>query len=149
MWRTLTTDDVLAAMNAPETAAYESAAIAPGQDVLAEITAQVVQECRAHIADCDRNSLAPGETLPERVIYHAVALIRFRMLTRLDLEISEDRRREQRDAVEFFRRVSECKAAIEPGDGTASPDGTDSQASPRPGISARSRNFSREQQSGI
>lgn len=149
MWRSLTTDDVLAAMNAPETAAYESAAIAPGQDVLAEITTQVVQECRAHIADCDRNSLAPGETLPERVIYHAVALIRFRMLTRLDLQISEDRRREQRDAVEFFRRVSECKAAIEPGDGTASPDGTDSQASPRPGITARTRNFSRDQQSGI
>lgn len=149
MWRELTENDVLAALSEPESTAYQSAAIGAGQDVLAEITAQVVQECRAHIADCARNSLAAGATLPERVMYHAVALIRYRMLTRLDMEASEDRRREQRDAVEFFRRVSECKVAIEPGDGTASPDGNDSMASPRPGITARDRNFSRSQQDGI
>lgn len=148
-WRTVTEADVLNALSAPESAAYQSAAAGDNQDVLAEITTQVVNECRAHIADCERNSLAAGETLPERVIYHAVALIRFRMLTRIDMEVSEDRRREQRDAVEFFRRVSECKVAIEPGDGSASADGTDSFASPRPGISARSRHFSRTQQDGI
>jgi phage gp36-like protein len=140
---------VLAALNEPETSAYQVAATGIGQDVLGDITRQAVQECRAHIADCHRNSLAPGDSLPERVIYHTVALIRYRLMTRLDIEVSEDRRREQRDAIEFFRRVSECKVAIEPGDGTASEDGTDSQASPRPGITARSRNFSRDQQSGI
>jgi len=149
MWRELTEDDVLAALNEPETIAYQTAAVSAGQDVLSEITAQVVQECRAHIADCRHNTLAAGNTLPDRVMYHAVALVRYRMMTRLDIEVSEDRRREQRDAVEFFRRVSECKAAIEPGDGTASEDGTDAQASPRPGITARSRNFSRNQQDGI
>jgi hypothetical protein len=149
MWRELTEADVLGAMNAPETAAYQAAAAGDGQDVLADITGQVVQECRAHIADCQHNTLAAGSTLPERVMYHAVALIRFRMLTRLDLEVSEDRRREQRDAVEFFRRVSECKVAIEPGDGSASEDGTDGMAMPKPGITARRRNFSRNQQDGI
>jgi hypothetical protein len=149
MWRELTEDDVLAALNEPESTAYQTAVIAAGQDVLADITGQVVAECRAHIADCARNSLAPGLTLPERVLYHAVALIRFRMMTRLDIEVGEDRRREQRDAVEFFRRVSECKVAIEPGDGSASPDGTDGFASPKPGITARRRNFSRNQQDGI
>lgn len=149
MWRELTEADVLGAMNAPETAAYRAAATGDGQDVLADITVQVVQECRAHIADCQHNTLAAGSTLPIRVIYHAVALIRFRMLTRLDIEVSDDRRREQRDAVEFFRRVSECKVAIEPGDGSASEDGTDGFVSPRPGITARPRNFSRNQQDGI
>jgi hypothetical protein len=149
MWREITEADVLGAMNAAETAAYQAAVTGDGQDPLADITAQVVQECRAHIADHATNTLAAGDTLPERVIYHAVALIRFRMLTRIDIEVSEDRRREQRDAVEFFRRVSEGKAAIEPGDGTASPDGNDSMASPRPGITARERNFSRSQQDGI
>ena len=149
MWREITEEDVLGAMNAAELAAYQGAVTGIAQDPLADITTQVVQECRAHIADCERNSLAAGNTLPERGIYHAIALIRFRMLTRLDMEVSEDRRREQRDAVEFFRRVSECKVAIEPGDGTASPDGNDSYVSPRPGISARERNFSRSQQDGI
>lgn len=148
-WRELTEDDLLDALNAAETSVYQTAVIAVGQDVLEGITKQVVQECRAHIADCERNTLAAGDTLPERVIYHAVALIRFRMLTRLNEEVSEDRRREQRDAVEFFRRASECKVAIEPGDGTASPDGSDSMASPRPGITGRDRQFSRTQQDGI
>jgi phage gp36-like protein len=149
MWREITEDDVLAALNFAESSAYQTAVVAPGQYPLDDIIKQVVQECRAHIADCQHNTLAPGDTLPERVIYHVVALIRFRMITRLDMEVSDDRRREQRDAIEFFRRVSECKVAIEPGDGSAKEDGSDSKASPRPGIKARSRNFSRDQQAGI
>jgi len=149
MWRELTEDDVLAGLNAPETMAYQSAAITEGQDVLAQILDQVTQECRGHIADCSRNSLAPGNTLPERVHYHAIAMVRFRMMTRLGLEVNEDRRKEQRDAVAFFTRVSECKVALEPGDGSGTDDGTDSQVTPSPGIKARRRQFSREQQNGI
>jgi hypothetical protein len=146
MWRELTEDDVLAALNAPETAAYQSAAISAGQDVLSDITGQVVQECRAHIADCARNALAAGATLPERVMYHAVALIRYRMMTRLDMEVSEDRRREQRDAVDFFRRVSECKVAIE------QPEGETDDSSGGPNVetlNSRPRIAGRSQLSGL
>jgi phage gp36-like protein len=149
MWRELTEDDVLAGLNAPETRAYKSAATAPGQNVLEQILAQVTQECRGHIADCAKNTLAPGNTLPERVHYHAVALIRFRMMTRLGLEVSEDRRKEQRDALRFFERVAACDVALEPGDGSGTDDGTDSQAAPSPGIKARPRQFSRRHQDGI
>lgn len=112
-WREITATDALGAMNAAETAAYQGAVIGQGQDPLAQITAQVVQECRGHIADCAQNKLAEGSTLPERVHYHALALIRFRSLTRLDLEVSEDRRKEQRDAIAFFHRCAECKVSIE------------------------------------
>lgn len=149
MWKTLTESDVLAALSAPETAAYQTAARGRGQNVLADIITQVVDECRAHIADCKHNTLAPGNTLPERVMFHAVVLIRYRLMTRLNLEVSEDRRKEQVQSVEFFRRVSECKAAIEPGDGTGAADDTAAMASPRPGIVARERNFSRGMQDGI
>jgi len=149
MWRELTESDVEAGLSAPETAAYQTAAISAGQNVLAQIIAQVTQECRGHIADCSRNTLAPGETLPERVHYHAVAMVRFRMMTRLGLSVSEDRRKEQRDAIRFFERVASCDVAIEPGDGTGTDDGTDSQAAPSPGITARKRQFSRGQQDGI
>lgn len=148
-WKTITEDDVLGAMNAAESTAYQIAVIGVGQDVLAQISAQVIQECRGHIADCHQNTLAPGDTIPDRVLYHALAMIRYRMMTRLDLEVSEDRRREQKDAVEFFRRVSECKVSIEPGDGSGTADGTDQMASPKPGINGRTRNFSRHQQDGI
>jgi hypothetical protein len=149
MWRELTEDDVLGALNAPETSAYKTAAISLGQDPLAQIISQVTSESRGHIADCSTNTLAPGSTLPERVHYHALAMVRFRLMTRLDIEVSEDRRKEQRDAIAFFYRVAECKVAIEPGDGTGTEDDTDSQASPSPGITARPRKFSRQQQDGI
>ena len=149
MWRSITELDVLAAMNAAETPAYQLAVIGVGQDPLAEITEQVVQECRGHIADNPANSLAPGSTLPERVFYHSVAMIRFRMLTRLNLEVSDDRRKEQRDAIAFFIRVADGKVALEAGDGSGSVDDTDGMASPRPGITGRGRNFSRGQQDGI
>jgi phage gp36-like protein len=123
MWREITEDDVLAALNAPETAAYQRAAIAPGQDVLQQIIEQVVQESRGHIADCPQNALAAGHTLPERVIYHALAMIRYRLMTRLNLEVSDDRRREQRDAIQFFTRVSECKVSLEQPAGATEPSG--------------------------
>jgi hypothetical protein len=122
-WREITEADALGAMNAAETAAYQAAVIGIGQDPLAQITVQVVQECRGHIADCAQNQLAAGNTLPERTIYHALALIRFRMLTRLDLEVTEDRRKEQKDAIAFFHRAAECKVSIEQPEGATDTSG--------------------------
>jgi hypothetical protein len=146
MWRELTEDDVLAALNAPEAAAYQSAAIADGQDVLEDITGQVVQECRAHIADCPRNALAAGATLPERVMYHAVALIRFRMLTRLDLEVSKDRMAAKQDAIRFFERVADGRVTVE------QPEGETDDSSGAAGvetISSRGRQATRENLRGL
>ncbi len=146
MWRELTENDVLAALNAPETMAYQSAAIAEDQDVLAQTIAQVTQECRSHIADCPGNTLAAGNTLPERVIYHAVALIRFRLMTRLGLEVNEDRRKEQRDAIAFFYRVSECKVAIEKPEGATEDSGSTPKITV---ISSRRTIASRDKLSGL
>ncbi len=147
MWREITEDDTRSALSAPELSAYRAAATASGQDVLAQITAQVVQECRAHIADCPHNKLAPGNTLPERAHYHALALIRFRMLTRVPgQEIDEARKIEQRDAVAFFRRAAECKVDIEQPEGAVENTG----GAPMIGtIQTRPTIASREQLSGL
>lgn len=100
-------------MSSPELDAINAAAIGLGQDPLADITATAVNEARAHIADFPSNRLAAGATVPERVVHHIVAIIRYRMMTRLDMSVSEDRRAEYRAATRFFERVSEGKVAIE------------------------------------
>lgn len=117
-WRTLTEDDVVTGLTGPETAAYKTAALKAGQsDPVAEIIEQVVNEVRSHIADCERNTLAAGVLIPERCILHAVAIIRFRLLTRLAVRATDEREQEYKDARRFLERVSECKVRIERPDG--------------------------------
>lgn len=113
MWRELTEADVQGVLSEPEAAAYQASAIAVGQDVLLDIIGQVVQHARGYIADNPANKLAEGVTLPERVIRPALHLIRKDLLTRLDLEVSEDRRKDAAEAIRFFERVADGKVQIE------------------------------------
>lgn len=113
-WRLLSEDDIVTGLTGPETVAFKNAALRAGQsDPLAEIMAQVSHEVRAHIADCDRNQLAAGLTLPERCILHAVALVRYRMMTRIGISVNDEREVEYRDARRFLERVSECRVRME------------------------------------
>lgn len=82
-------------------------------DMLPAIIATVTDEVRAHIEDCPENRLGPAGTVPERTIHHALAIIRNRLLSRLNMEAGDSRNIEYRDAVAFFRRVSECRVKIE------------------------------------
>lgn len=113
MWRELTEADVFGVLSEPEAAAYQSAATGTGQDVLADILGQVVNHCRGYIADNTQNALAEGLTLPERCLRPALHLIRKDLLTRLDLEVSEDRRKDAAEALRFFERVADGKVSIE------------------------------------
>lgn len=113
MWRELTEDDVLGVLSEPEVAAYQGAATGSGQDVLADILGQVINHCRGYIADNTQNALAAGLTLPERCLRPALHLIRKDLLTRLDLEVSEDRRKDASEALRFFERVADGKVSIE------------------------------------
>lgn len=115
-WSAITASDIEAALSGPELAAYRTKAGASDgsdEDKLASIIAQVTDEIRAHIEDCPENRLGAAGTLPERVHHHAVAIIRYRLMNRLGLGISEGRTQEYRDARTFLERVSECKVKIE------------------------------------
>lgn len=116
MWRAITEDDVEASMAGPELEALRRAAgdsDGADEDKLPSIIATVTDEVRAHIEDCEENRLGPDGTVPERVIHHAVAIIRVRLLSRVDMDGGDLRTAEYRDAVTFFRRVSECRVRIE------------------------------------
>lgn len=146
MWRELTEDDILGVLNASETAAYQNAVIAAGQDVLTDAFTAVVNQCRGYIADNPSNSLATGVTLPERTHLSALHIIRVEMLTRLDMEVSEDRRAARRDAIRFFERVADGRVTIEQPDGEIDPD---SSATGVETISSRDRISTRQKLSGL
>jgi len=116
MWLPITYTHVEAALSGPELQAYRRVAgDANGEDddKLAEVIKQVTNEIRSHIEDCAENRLGADGTLPERLHYHAVAIIRNRLMNRLGMTISEGRKTEYEDAVKYLHRVSECKVKIE------------------------------------
>lgn len=114
MWRILTEDDIVTSLTGPETTAFKTAALKSGQsDPLVDIIASVTDEVRGYIGGCANNRLGDGDTMPRAVIHHAVALVRFRFMTRLTIKVSDERELEYKDARSFLRDVSSCKVAIE------------------------------------
>ncbi len=146
-WRELTEDDVLTTLAGPELNAYRVAALKAGQaDPLAEIVATAVAEARGHIADCAVNRLAAGMTLPSRVVHHVIAIVRYRLMSRLDMEVGEARTQEYRDARRFLERVSECKVSIEQPEGATEEDGSNEAIEV---VSASGREATREKLRGL
>lgn len=146
MWREITESDVLGVLNALEAAAYQSAAAGAGQDVLSDVIGQVVNHCRGYIADNRENKLAEGLTLPERCLRPALHLIRKDLLTRLDLDLSEDRRKDASEAIRFFERVGEGKISVEQPTGATDDSGSVQQIET---ISTNERQATREKLSGL
>lgn len=114
-------------------------------DVLPDIMESAVMEARGRIAACKTNSLAEGLTLPEGVIHHVVAIIRYRLLSRIGMTVKESREQEYKDARRFLEEVSRCKVAV------PDPGGADDtkQHWPKPSIKARTKTFGRSQQDGL
>jgi hypothetical protein len=146
MWREITEDDIYGVLSQPEAAAYQTAAVAVGQDVLTDVTTKVIEQCRGYIADNPANTLAAGLTLPDRAILPALHLMRVELLTRLDMEVSKDRMDAKRDAIRFFERVSEGKVALESPDGETDDSGTSTRVET---LNSRERIADRSKLSGL
>lgn len=147
MWRQITETDLQGVLSAPELAAYEAAAAAVDQSPMADAITQVVNQCRGYIADHPGNVLAAGLTLPERCILPALHMMRVEILTRLDMEVSQDRQMAKRDAIRFFERVAEGKVTLE-----AATTNIDTEDSGGPLIktgSSRTRIANRDKLSGL
>jgi hypothetical protein len=146
MWKELTEADVFGVLNALETDGYQAAAIAPGQDPVADSIALVTNHCRGYIADNAENALAEGLTLPERVHLSALHLIRVELLTRLDIEVSKDRVKASDAATRFFERVADGKVKVEQPTGPIDTSGS-TQRIKR--LSNHERQATRESLSGL
>lgn len=135
-WIKITVDDWLSSINVAEETAVRTAMLSTDQeDPFGVVCQQVVDLIRNAIRSGRGNRLDPdSEKVPPSAVFHAVALIRYRLLTRFAAElIDDDRRLEQRQAMDWLKEVRRGLEKIEAPDG----DGTDTAT---PMIEVRSRN---------
>lgn len=115
-WITLAESDVQARLAGAELTALKTAALASGQtNPLTPIIAQVIQEVRGYVAACGNNRLGEGSTIPQELENDALAIIRYRLATRLPVSslLNDARKEEYRDALRKLERVADCRFRIE------------------------------------
>lgn len=147
-WISITEQDVESRLSGPELAASKSLALAPGQSgVLAEIIAQVVGEARGYVAAHASNTLGLGETLPQKLLGSALAMIRYRLATRLPVKslLTDDRVKENDAAIRLMERVADGKYSVE----EPTTAETEAAAAPYTSASSVTRSFTRDLQSGM
>ena len=150
-WREISEDDVWSSMTSAEVTAVRTKLLTSGQsDPLVKIIEQVTLECRTAVKSCSDNVLSEVVTeVPGGMVYHGVAIIRYRALSRFGLVMEhggDSRLEEYRTAQKYLNEVARCLIKVDRA-GAAEDEAAPQGMSPR--ISARSRRFSRTQQEGI
>lgn len=145
-WIAITEADVQSRLAGAELTAFKNAAKASGQaDPVAELISQTVDEVRGYIAACSRNTLEAGQKVPSKLKSATLALIVYRINTRLPIAVTQERRDENERADRLMREVAACRFAIE--EPTTASDESISSSGPR--ITPRTRTFDRDSQNGI
>ena len=114
-WTTLTATDVKTKLTGAEVTACQTAALASGQtDPLVEIVEQVVDEVRGYIA-AGGFTLGDGTTVPSKLVSATLAIIRYRLATRLPVKtlLTTERVEENKEAIRLLERVSDGKFVVE------------------------------------
>lgn len=129
-WGTIAEADVLTRLTGPEVTSYKTLSLGVGQsNPLPEITAHAVNEVRGYIASSGSYALNTGATVPNRLKDATLALIRYRLITRLPIAsgsvLIEMRRREFEDAIRLLERVGDGRFQVD------EPDETDTDAEAR------------------
>jgi phage gp36-like protein len=146
-WQAISTDDIKTRLTGSEVSSLQTAALASGQsDPLPEIVTQVVDEIRGYIA-AGGFTLEEGEKLPSKLVSAALAIIRYRIATRLPVKsfLDENRVRENESALRLLERVADGKFAIEE-PVTAEDEAVGSSS---PSLTSKTRYFKNSDQDGI
>ena len=115
-WSAITATEVKTRLTGAELTALQTVALASGQtDPLVEIIEQVVDEVRGYISANTSNTLGASGTVPSKLISAALAIIRYRLCTRLPVKslLTEDRVKENKAAIRLLEQVAAGKFAIE------------------------------------
>ena len=144
-WVAITETMLTEALSSLELEAYRSSGLATGQaDPVANTILRAVEEVRGYVA-AGGNTLGADGTVPERLLDAALSIIRYRVLTRLPLDVSQDRRTARDDAYQLLRDVAARRFLIEQ---PVTAD-TEESAKPLPKISVRDTFLDRAKQEGI
>lgn len=106
MWITLTENDVLTRLSAPELKAIKTAATDLGQpSPLPEIIGYVTREVRAYVAAFAGNKLGPEGTIPDELQLAALNRVRYELATRLPVPslLTDARKDSNADAIAQLR----------------------------------------------
>jgi len=109
MWVTITENDILTRLAAPEVNALKTAATAQGQEnPLPEILAAVVREVRGYVAAFPGNKLGPDGTIPDELQVAALNRARYELATRLPVAslLTDARKESNADAIARLRDVA-------------------------------------------
>ena len=146
-WITLTETHLGERLAAAELAALQSAAVGAYGNTVPDVLASVVAEVRGRVAANGRNQLGAAGTIPDELKAAALAIARWRILSRLPGMKSmqdEARRAEYSDALALLAAVAKGEFAIQQ---PADPIDADTGAV-EPSISDRCVKFSRSRQNG-
>lgn len=120
-WQPINKNDVETSLTAIELKLYskEVTDLSPS-DRLCGIINDVVAMVRSYIGGCDKNTLSEDSTLiPASCKFHAISIIRYRLLTALPgITIEESRTNEYNDAMKFLDKVASCTIGISTPAGT-------------------------------
>jgi len=148
-WITITVDDLKDAKLAALVEACQTAALGSDQDdPTSAIIADVIARIRAEVAGCRANALdADTSTIPADLKSLACRMIMRQCQSRLQLELTDDEREEQRNDLRYLERIAKCEIPVAATDDPVTDEVQPGAASPS--ITARTRYFSRELQDGI
>ena len=115
-WSTITSTNVKTRLAGAELTALQTSALASGQaDPLIEVTANVIDEVRGYIAANPKNTLGAASTVPSKLVSATLAIIRYRLATRLPTKafLTQDRVDENNAAIRLLEQVAAGKFAVE------------------------------------
>ena len=147
LWVPITEDDFLDSLSAVEASLFRSNAKVSESDPLPGLISKVTMQVRGAVRS-NPDNIVPADTtlVPPAAVPHAVAILRYRLLSKMpDIEISDARRDEYKEALAWLNLVRRGEEAIENPDGAT----TDKKPTPSPRINARQKRFGRDSQDGI
>lgn len=151
-WVTLTEEDVLSGMTLRERDDFAKTSVgATVTDRMVPILSNMVAEIRGNIGSHSGNTLsADADLIPSEFKRHAVALVRWDILTSIPGYNPDNARRAAYEAANaYFSKVAEGKIRPAAADDAVPAESSNETPAPSPKINARGRRFGRDQQDGI
>lgn len=106
-WRAITRDEAAKIVGVSELEAYETVELAEGEtQPLEKLIADVTEQFRDAIRSQPTNQVGADGTLPGGAIPEALAIIRFRLHTRIGASVSEERMEEYRQARTYMGGIA-------------------------------------------
>lgn len=148
-WTSITVADLKDAKVAALVEACQTAALGSGQtDPTANIIQDVVTRIRAEVAACRSNQLdADTTTIPSDLKSLAARMIMRQCQSRLQIQLNEDEREEQRNDLRYLERIAECKIPVAATDDPITDEVQDGAVSPS--LTAKKLIYDRDSQDGI